>query len=138
MAFCSICRNLEQSTVIGISFRASALVDGCHGSYVTSPRMIMWKPRIMSDTSIWTNLLLVLLLSAWCRRADLSRREYALHVSKLCCSCLGHIVPSMPKVELGSRRIGSANADLSCIIEPLQGFLVSSDSSNILIHLSGV
>ena len=59
---------------------------------------------------------------------DLARRETFLHFFKICCLCLGHIVPSMPKIELASGRISTANVDLSCIFEPFQGYLLSSDS----------
>ena len=58
---------------------------------------------------------------------ELARREYNLHSFNLFCLCLGHIVQSMPKVELGCSRIGTANVDLSCINEPLQGYLLFSD-----------
>ena len=59
---------------------------------------------------------------------ELARREYTLHVFDFCCLCLGHTVPNMPRVELGTGQIGTANVDLSCIIEPIQGYLLSSDS----------
>ena len=31
---------------------------------------------------------------------ELARREYTLHVFKLCCLCLGHICPALPIVGL--------------------------------------
>ena len=88
--FCCVCRNLKQSTVIGIYSRASSLL---------------------------------------CR--ELSRRECTLSIFKLCCLCLGFVVPSLRKVELGSGRVGTVNVDLSCIIKPLQGHLLSSNWERI-------
>ena len=64
---------------------------------------------------------------------ELARKEYTLHVFKLCCLCLGLSVPNMPKDELGSGSIGTANVDMSRIIGPLQGDLFSSDAGGIFI-----
>ena len=63
---------------------------------------------------------------------DLARREYNFHILSFCCLCLGHFVPSLPRVELGSGRNGTVNVDLSCVIEPLQGYLLSTDSERNL------
>ena len=50
------------------------------------------------------------------------------HVFRLCFSCLGHVHLNIPKVELDSGQISSTNGDLSCNIEPLQGYLLSGVS----------
>ena len=56
----------------------------------------------------------------------LSKREYTSYVFKLCCLCLGQIVPDLPNVSLGSSNRGVAGVDLADVIEPLQSFLLSS------------
>ena len=59
---------------------------------------------------------------------ELARRKKFFHVLKLFCLSLGHIVTISPRVELGFGWIGTENVDLSCIIQPLQWYLFSSDS----------
>ena len=34
--------------------------------------------------------------------SKLSKREYTSYVVELCCLCLGHVVPELPNVSLGS------------------------------------
>ena len=57
-----------------------------------------------------------------------SRREYTWELFKLCCLCLDHVYPNMPDVSLGSNEVGVTSVDLSSVIEPIQGYLLSSDS----------
>ena len=51
---------------------------------------------------------------------ELTQQKYPRHVFRLCCLCLGHVVPNLPKAELGSNWVRLTNVDLSCIIDPLQ------------------
>ena len=57
---------------------------------------------------------------------ELAEREYTFRVFKLCCLCLGHLVPKLPSVALGCASKGAAEIDLSDVIEPLQSYLLSS------------
>ena len=57
---------------------------------------------------------------------ELSKRENTSYVFKLCCFCLGHVVPELPSVSLGSPNRNVAGVDLADVIEPLQSFLLSS------------
>ena len=50
---------------------------------------------------------------------ELSKREYTSYVFKLCCLCLGHIVPELPNVSMGSPDRSRSAIDLADIIEPL-------------------
>ena len=59
---------------------------------------------------------------------ELSRRRYTWDLFKLSSLCLGHIAPKLPDVSLGSSKAGVTSVDLSSIIEPLQGYLLSSDA----------
>ena len=59
---------------------------------------------------------------------ELSRRRYSWDLFKLSCLCLGHVAPKLPDVSLGSSKVGVTSVDLSSIIEPLQGYLLSSDA----------
>ena len=59
---------------------------------------------------------------------ELSRREYTWDLFKLCCLCLGHVSPKLPDVSLGSSKVGVTSVDLSSVIEPIQGYLLSGDS----------
>ena len=56
---------------------------------------------------------------------ELSRREYTSYIFKLCCLCLGHVVPELPSVSLGSPNQIGAGVDLADVIEPLQSYLLS-------------
>ena len=51
---------------------------------------------------------------------ELSKRENTSYVFKLCCLCLGHIVPELPNVSLGSPNRTVSGVDLADVIEPLQ------------------
>ena len=63
---------------------------------------------------------------------ELSKREYTSYVFKLCSLCLGHVVPDLPSVSLGSPNRSVAEVDLADVIEPLQSYLlVSSLEQNI-------
>ena len=55
---------------------------------------------------------------------ELPKREYTSYVFKLCCLCLGHVVPELPSVSMGSPDRSSA-VDLSDVIEPLQCYLLT-------------
>ena len=57
---------------------------------------------------------------------ELSKREYTSYVFKLCCLCLGHVVPELPSVSLGSPNRNVAGVDLADLIEPLQSYLLGS------------
>ena len=59
---------------------------------------------------------------------ELSRRRYTWDLFKLSCLCLGHVAPKLPDVSLGSSKVGVTSVDLSSIIEPLQGYLLSTDA----------
>ena len=59
---------------------------------------------------------------------ELAKREQTFHVFKLCCLCLGHVVPKLPSVSLGSPVNSTAEVDLSDIIEPLQSYLLGSSA----------
>ena len=62
---------------------------------------------------------------------EFARREYTLHVFKLCCLCLGHICPALPSVGLNYPMSGVGNVDLSLVIEPLQSYLLCGELVNI-------
>ena len=53
---------------------------------------------------------------------ELAKRERMSHVFKLCCLCLGPVVPILPAVTLGSPGKSASEVDLSDIVEPLQSF----------------
>ena len=57
---------------------------------------------------------------------ELAKRERTSHVLKLCCLCLGQVVPKMPAVSLGSPAKSASEVDLSGIVEPLQSYLLGS------------
>ena len=59
---------------------------------------------------------------------ELSKREYTAYVFKLCCLCLGHVVPEMPSVSLGSPDRDSSAVDLSDLIEPLQSYFLTCNT----------
>ena len=61
---------------------------------------------------------------------ELARREYTLHVFKLCCLCLGHICLALPSVGLNYRMSGVEIVDLSSVIEPLQSYLLCGELVN--------
>ena len=59
---------------------------------------------------------------------ELSRREYTWDLFKLCCLCLGHVAPKLPDVSLGCSEVGVTSVDISCVVEPIQGYLLSGDT----------
>ena len=59
---------------------------------------------------------------------ELARRGYTWDLFKLCCLCLGHVAPKMPDVSLGSSKVGVTRVDLSSVIDPIQGYLLSCDT----------
>ena len=59
---------------------------------------------------------------------ELARRGYTWDLFKLCCLCLGHVAPELPDVSLGSSKIGVTSVDLSSVIDPIQGYLLSGDT----------
>ena len=65
---------------------------------------------------------------------ELSKQEYTLYVFKLCCLCLGHIVPELPNVSLGSPDRSGAVIDLADVIKPLQNYLLMcSTDQNVFV-----
>ena len=62
---------------------------------------------------------------------ELSRREYTWDLFKLCCLCLSHVAPKLPDVSLGSSKVGLTSVDLSSLIGPIRGCLLSGDSEGI-------
>ena len=68
----------------------------------------------------------------------LSKREYTSSVFKTCCLCLGHFVPELPNVSLGSPDRSSA-VDLADVIEPLQCYLLTrSADQNIFVSADSI
>ena len=61
---------------------------------------------------------------------ELARREYTLHVFKLCCLCLSHICPVLLTVGLNYPMSGVESVVLSSVIEPLQSYLLCVDLAN--------
>ena len=65
---------------------------------------------------------------------ELSKREYTSYVFKLCCLCLGHIIPELPNVSMGSPGRSCRAIDLADIIEPLQCYMLTcSADQNIVV-----
>ena len=62
---------------------------------------------------------------------ELSRREYTWNFFQLCCLCLGQVSPKLPDVSLESSKFGLTSVDLSSVIEPIEGYLLSCDSDGI-------
>ena len=70
---------------------------------------------------------------------ELAKREQTFHVFKLCCLCLGHVMPKLPSVALGSPGKSTAGVDLPDIIEPLQSyFLGDSAEQNIFTSADSI
>ena len=70
---------------------------------------------------------------------ELAKREQTAHVFKLCCFCLGHVVPKLPSVTLGCPSKSAAEVDLSDNIEPLQSYLLSSSAEkNIFTNAESI
>ena len=65
---------------------------------------------------------------------ELAKREQTSHVFRLCCLCLGHVVPKLPSVALGSPGKSTAGVDLSDIIEPLQSYLLGSSAEQNIFN----
>ena len=57
-----------------------------------------------------------------------SQREYTSYVFKVCCLCLGRVVPTLPAVSLDWPDKNAAGVDFSDVIESLQSFLLGSIS----------
>ena len=69
----------------------------------------------------------------------LSKREYTSYVFKLCCLCLGHIVPELPNVSMGSPSRSRSAIDLAGVIEPLQWYLLTcSADQNIFVSADSI
>ena len=68
----------------------------------------------------------------------LSKREYTSYVFKLCSLCLGHVVPELPNVSLGSPSRSVAGVDLAVLIEPVQSYLLSSSLEQKFFRLLSV
>ena len=58
---------------------------------------------------------------------ELARRGYTWDLFKMCCLCLGHVAPKFLDVSLGSSNVGETRVDLSSVIDPIQGYLLSGD-----------
>ena len=58
---------------------------------------------------------------------ELARRGYTWDLFKLCCLCLGLVAPKLPDFLLGSSKVGATRVDLSSVIDPIQGCLLSGD-----------
>ena len=70
---------------------------------------------------------------------ELSKREYTSYVFKLCCLCLGHIVPELTNVSMGSPDRSRSAIDLADIIEPLQCYLLTcSADQNVFVDADSV
>ena len=70
---------------------------------------------------------------------ELAKREQTAYVFKLCCLCLGHVVPTLPGVILGCPSKNVAEIDLSDFIEPLQSYLLgSSGEQNIFTSAESI
>ena len=70
---------------------------------------------------------------------ELSKREYTSYVFKLCCLCLGHIVPEVPNVSMGSPERSRSAIDLADNIEPLQCYLLTcSADQNIFVSADSI
>ena len=61
---------------------------------------------------------------------ELDRREYTLHVFKLCCLCLGHICLVSPTVGLSYPMSGVESVDLASVIAPLQSYVFCGELAN--------
>ena len=61
---------------------------------------------------------------------ELPRREYTLHVFKLCCLCLGHFFPALPIVGFSYPMSVMESVDLSLAIEPLQSYSLCGELTN--------
>ena len=59
---------------------------------------------------------------------ELARRGYTWDLFKLCFLCLGHVAPKLPDVSLGSSTVGVTRVDLSSVIDPIQGYILSCDT----------
>ena len=59
---------------------------------------------------------------------ELSQKEYTWKLFKLCCLCLGHVAPKLFGVSLGSSKVGRTSVDLSSVLDPIRGYLLSCDS----------
>ena len=67
---------------------------------------------------------------------ELAKWERTSHVFKLCCLCLGHVVPKLPAVTLVSPGKSASEVDLSDIVEPLQSYLLGSSAEQIIFTSS--
>ena len=63
----------------------------------------------------------------------LSKRENTSYVFRLCCLCLGHVVPELPNVSLGSPDRSGSPIDLADLIEPLQKYLLTCNTEQNII-----
>ena len=59
---------------------------------------------------------------------ELSKQEYTSYVFKLCSLCLGHVVPELSNVSLGSPNRSVVGVELADVIEPVQSHLLFSSS----------
>ena len=69
----------------------------------------------------------------------LIKREKTSYVFKLSCLCLGHVLPELPNVSLGSPSRSGTEIDLADVIEPLQiSLLISSVEQNLFPSVESV
>ena len=59
---------------------------------------------------------------------QVSQREYTWNLFKLCCLCLNQVASKLPYFALRSSNVGVTGVDLSCVIEPIQEYLLSCDT----------
>ena len=70
---------------------------------------------------------------------ELAKRKRTSHVFKLCYLFLGHVVPKLPAVTLGSPGKSASEVDLSDVVEPLQSYLLgSSAEQNIFTRAESI
>ena len=60
--------------------------------------------------------------------SELARRGYSWDLFKMCCLCLGHVAPKLPDVSLGLSKVEVTRVDLSSVIDPIRGYLLSGDT----------
>ena len=69
----------------------------------------------------------------------LSKREYTSYVLKLCCLCLGHMVPELTNMSLGSPGPSRTAIDLADVVEPLQSYLLTcSEEQNFFASANSI
>ena len=79
------------------------------------------------------------MVAFWSTSPEFAKREYASYVFKLCCWCLGHVVPKLLSVTLRFLGKNTAEIDLSDIFERLRKCLLSSSTEqNVFISAESI